>query len=152
MKKDMKKILIIACSICLICFGIYSQIIQHSDNLTLQKKKELIKKEIINQGYSYNDVIIISEKRSKFLNSLLINSAPNSTHLRGLAVDYWVMDLNQDGKWNSEDVYLLKNIILKVENNNEDVIGGLGLYFKSGMLSSRMVHTDVRGYAKEWYH
>ena len=66
--------------------------------------------------------------------------------------DYWVMDLNQDGKWSNEDVYLLKKIILKVENNNKDVTGGLGLYFKSGSLASRMVHTDVRGYATEWFH
>lgn len=148
----MKKFLIIISSICLLVLALYSQIIQKSDNLILQKKKELIKKEIISQGYSYNNVIIISEKRSKFLNRILPTAAVNSTHLRGLAVDYWVMDLNQDGKWNNEDVYLLKKIILKVENNNKDVTGGLGLYFKSGSLASRMVHTDVRGYATEWFH
>ena len=148
----MKKILLIVSAICILIITVYSQVFQKTKNTTLMQKKELIKQELIKQGYSYNSVIIISEKRSKFYNSILSNSAKHSPHLKGHAVDYWVMDLNNDGTWDNKDIYLMQKIILKVEKNNPSIVGGTGLYLNRGFLSSRMVHTDIRGYSYQYYY
>lgn len=108
----------------------------------LQKKKELIALKLTHKGYS--GYIIISEKRIKWFNDLLANSISNSFHLKGKAVDYWIMDLNNDGNWDKQDVDLMVKTIKEVEAENPEISGWTATYFNSGKLTKRMVHTGVK--------
>ncbi len=71
-----------------------------------------------------------------------IKGAKQSTHMRGLAIDINVEDINKDGKVNQDD----KAIVLELLD--EQIIksdGGLGRY--PGTMS---VHFDTRGYKARW--
>lgn len=111
-------------------------------NEKIQRKKELIALKLIENGY--DGYIRISEKRYKWFNDLLSNSISNSHHLKGMAVDFWVMDLNGDGNWDKTDVELMVKTIKEVEKENPEVAGWTATYFNSGKLARRMVHTGVQ--------
>ena len=127
-----------------------------SDPLVL-KKLELIQKELKSKGYETN-WMIISQKRSHFLNSLLPNSSKGtkpggkSYHLFGKAVDIYVFDINGDGVFNRDDIKILACANNSVEKNHPELIGGFGDYFldKHGYLTKHMIHIDIRGYKKRY--
>lgn len=144
------KVLILLCSILLLfIFTLYITHFPGSDNIN--KKKELIAAKLQEHGIK-GGFILISEKRHKWYNNILPHSIDNSCHLKGMAVDFWVMDLNKDGSWDKTDIDLMVDFIFEVEMENPGLIGGTGTYLNSGFLASRMVHTDVSGFKKVWQH
>ncbi|MFC2107819.1 hypothetical protein ACFLRY_05750 [Bacteroidota bacterium] len=140
------KRLIIATSVLLVLTTLVLYITRLPGGEKITKKKHLIATKLEEKGY-HGGYIIISEKRHKWYNSLLTNSVDRSYHMKGMAVDFWLMDLNDDGKWDKKDIELMVKIIGEVEKDNPELKGWTGTYLSKGALSSRMVHTDVSGIA-----
>lgn len=113
----------------------------------VRQKLSLLKKEIIDMGYTPN-WIIISGKRPAFYNKILPNAAKDSYHLKGQAIDIYIFDIDGDYTFTDNDIKLLERANSKVEKNNPKLMGGFGTY--SGKLSKRMVHLDTRGYPKRF--
>lgn len=116
----------------------------------VREKITLIESEVINMGYTPNWVII-SEKRSEWYNSILKNSAKNSYHLKGMAIDIFIFDVDGNNKFTYDDIRIIERANDIVERKNPNLKGGFGTYMKSGQLSKRMVHIDVRGYKKRFF-
>jgi hypothetical protein len=91
--------------------------------------------------------VIISQKRSQYLNDLLANSTKESFHLKGLAIDLFVFDINNDGLYDNEDIKLLIAAIHTVEASHPNLRGGFFDYTlpKHGIVARHMVHIDTRG-------
>ncbi|MEO0339959.1 MAG: DUF882 domain-containing protein, partial [Bacteroidota bacterium] len=84
---------------------------------------------------------IITSHRHPLQNEQL-GGARKSRHLVGEAVDLFIKDINQDGRYTDED----KNIVLLLVD--QKIIGdrgGVGRY-----PGSRVVHIDVRGHRARW--
>jgi len=64
-------------------------------NEEIKTKIQLIEAELHSQNY-HPKWVIISQKRSVFLNAKLDKSAQKSNHLIGLAIDLYVFDINGD--------------------------------------------------------
>lgn len=111
-----------------------------------KEKVKLIKKELISKGLKPKWVII-SGRRSEFINSLFINSVKNSQHLKRKAIDIYVFDINADNIFDKTDIKLLIQANQVVENKNKKLKGALGFYLKKDLLSKRMVHIDTRGHS-----
>lgn len=114
----------------------------------MQKKHQLILQALQKKGLA-DRVGILSAARSEQLNKLLPLSADKSFHLKGMAIDYWVGDLNADGKANGQDVDIFCTLIRSIERKYPKLTGGLGTY-KGKWYGRQMVHTDVRGYQAAW--
>jgi hypothetical protein len=110
----------------------------------IRLKRDLISAKFEEKGFR-GGYIIISEKRHKWYNKLLANSIDKSSHLKGMAMDFWVMDLNDDGKWDKQDIDFMVAVIGQVEDEHPELAGWIGTYPDKGLLASRMVHTDVSG-------
>jgi uncharacterized protein YcbK (DUF882 family) len=119
-------------------------------NEKVKLKLLLIESEVSRMGYKTN-WIVISEKRHKWYNSLLMNSAKNSIHLSGDAIDIYVFDVDGDNKFTYKDVKIIEKACRNVEREFPELIGGFGSYMKKGFFSKNMVHIDTRGYYKRWY-
>jgi hypothetical protein len=145
-KKELK-VLNIA-SLCLI-FSIVGYLLMmafglvHADKI-LHEKLAGIRQELINDGYRPK-WFIISQKRYSFFNNLLLNSVKNgnSKHLVGKAIDIFVLDVNNDGKFNKTDYELIKKASLKYELKNPESKGAMINYFGKGFLSQHMVHIEI---------
>jgi len=117
----------------------------------ITRKLELIKFELNSKGYKTR-WIIISQKRLSFFNDLLRNSAKNkkspSWHLKGKAIDVYVLDINGDNLFNKEDISIIEQANKVVEKEHPELIGGLGDYFldKNDYFTKHMIHFDTRGY------
>ena len=107
-------------------------------NSNVNYKLYLIKNEISKRGYT-NNWFVISSKRHSWYNKILSNSAKKSYHLKGDAIDIYVLDIDNDGTFNS-----------KVELNHPELIGALGTYTNKGYFSKHMIHIDTRGYKKRY--
>ena len=118
-------------------------------NCKINTKLNMIENEISKRGY-INNWFIISGKRSSWYNELLPNSAKQSYHLHGDAIDIYVFDINGDGIFNNEDVKIFESANQYVESNYPELVGGLGTYTNKGYLSSHMIHIDTRGYKKRY--
>ena len=112
----------------------------------IKTKVQLIEAELRAQNY-HPKWVIISQKRSPFLNDLLENSTKESFHLKGIAIDLLVFDINDDGSYNKEDINLLIAAINKVETSHPSLKGGFFDYTlpKHGNIARHMVHIDTRG-------
>jgi len=119
-------------------------------NPKIKKKVSLIKQSLVESGYNPK-WIIISEKRSKLLNSILPNSAKKSHHLHGNAIDVYVIDINDDGKFTQEDLDIVKIHTKKVERKNPKLKGAFGTY-TTKKFAKRMIHFDTRGYSTSYNH
>ncbi|MDW8295549.1 MAG: hypothetical protein RMJ97_01575 [Raineya sp.] len=64
-------------------------------------------------------------------------------------MDFWLGDINKDGKKNTQDVDDFVQVVREVEKENSTLIGGVGTY-KNKFFSRMMVHVDVRGYWASW--
>ncbi|HOX77008.1 MAG TPA: hypothetical protein PLW31_03125 [Bacteroidales bacterium] len=144
-----KVLIILSVILLLLTFMLYFTHLPGSE--PLGKKKGLVAAKLKEKGIS-GGYIVISEKRHKWYNSILPNAVDQSFHLKGMAVDFWVMDLNKDGRWDEKDIDLMLSIIFEAEKENPGLTGGTGTYLNSGFLASRMVHTDVSGVQKIWQH
>lgn len=113
----------------------------------VKRKVELIQQELRNNKQNPRWVII-SQKRNKYYNKILANSVDNSQHLRGMAMDVYVIDVNGDGSYTKEDVEIIKSANKKVESEYPALKGTLGIYLKkeNSYLTRHMVHFQV-GYA-----
>jgi hypothetical protein len=118
----------------------------------ITRKLELIKFELNSKGYKIR-WIIISQKRLSFINDLLTNSAKNSWHLKGKAIDAYVFDINGDNLFNKEDISIIEKANKVVEKEHPELTGGLGDYFldKNDYFTKHMIHFDTRGY-RHRYH
>lgn len=138
----MKKIFAIAAIVLLV-----SLVFAQMPDREIRQKLSLIKKEIIDMGYTPN-WIIISGKRPAFYNKLLPNAAKDSYHLKGQAIDIYIFDIDGDYTFTDNDIRLVELANSKVERNNPKLMGGFGTY--SGKFAKRMIHLDTRGYPKRF--
>ncbi len=109
-------------------------------------KLKLIEKDLADKNYEAN-WIIISQKRYEILNSKLSKSAKKSNHLKGIAIDIYIFDINGDGRFNDVDIAILENSNNNVEREHPELIGGFGDYFikGAGYFTKHMIHLDTRG-------
>ncbi len=70
-----------------------------------------------------------------------------SQHLKGNAIDIVVLDINNDGIYDSKDVDIATRILEKIIRNQ----GGIGTYKTERFLWNRqMIHIDCRGHKSRW--
>lgn len=119
-------------------------------NPNVRRKLSLIEKEVNDKGYSTN-WFIISDKRHKWYNSLLLNSAKDSEHLKGNAIDIYVLDVDGDAEFNENDIKIIEKACKRLEKKYPELTGGFGTYLRKGYFTRHMVHIDTRGYYKRWY-
>jgi uncharacterized protein YcbK (DUF882 family) len=112
----------------------------------VQAKRKRLNSALIEAGYQPN-YWMISGYRPPWLNRLMPLSAKKSDHQRGLAIDLWVGDVNNDWRWTDADVQIVAKAIDNLDDRDPANRGGLGLYHKS---SPRMVHFDVSGRRRHW--
>lgn len=110
----------------------------------VMQKKRLIETRLAQKGYK-GGFIIISQKRHQWYNSLLTNSIDRSNHLKGLAMDLWVMDLDGNGKWERNDIDLMVETINEIDREHPELAGWINTYTDKGFMASRMVHFDIGG-------
>jgi hypothetical protein len=119
-----------------------------SANEKIKRKVDLIEQSLTDSGYRVR-WIIISERRSKFINSLLPNSVKNSQHLIGNAIDVHVFDINGDGTFNKKDVDIVKKHNRLVEKAHPELKGAFGTYLNT-LTSYHTIHFDTRGRSVEY--
>jgi uncharacterized protein YcbK (DUF882 family) len=109
-----------------------------------------LKDTLAKRGFS-NNVIVVSTKRLKIHNDLLVkysSAAKESSHLIGNAIDFIVFDINKDGKANEVDIDIVFEILDKEIIKNK---GGIGTYKnESSFISKQMIHIDARGHKARW--
>ncbi len=119
-------------------------------NSTTKNFYTQLKDSLESRGFS-KKLLVVSTKRIKIHNDLLVkynSAAKESNHLKGNALDFIVLDVNNDGKSNSIDVDIVFEILDKeiIKNN-----GGIGTYKnESSFLNKQMIHIDARGNAARW--
>lgn len=118
-----------------------------NDDVTM--KLRMIKDEISKRGYN-NNWFIISSKRSDWYNKILANSAKDSYHLYGKAIDIYVIDINGDYKFDNEDIKIFKSANEYIEKLYPNLIGRVGTYRSKGYFTRHMIHVDVSGINKDY--
>lgn len=119
-------------------------------NPKIKLKVKLVKESLVNAGYNPR-WFTISEKRNRYFNALLPNSAKKSHHLHGNAIDVYVIDINGDGKFTQTDLDIVKVHTKRVERRNPSLKGAFGTY-TSKPISKHMIHFDTRGYSTSYNH
>jgi hypothetical protein len=136
--------LVLLVSAILIGYGLITIFGLRGSDPLLKQKLKVIKSELRQQGYQPL-WIIISQKRSQWYNDLLSNSVKDSKHLKGKAIDIFVLDINGDWRYDQTDFDLIKNTSINVEVNNPAYEGKVYNYLKNkSPLSRRMVHLELR--------
>jgi energy-coupling factor transporter transmembrane protein EcfT len=115
------------------------------DEVTL--KLSLLKSELEKEGHQPK-WFIISQRRNPVFNAMLANSVDGSEHLKGKAIDIFVLDINGDGTFDLSDIELMEKANKQVERNHPNLKGAFGDYFlsKNSALTQHMIHIDTRGY------
>lgn len=144
MKKSIKIFLALIVSILSIKFLFFA-----SANKRVNQKLYSIKEEIKKKGF-HNNWFVISTKRNSWYNKILINSAKKSVHLKGDAIDIYVIDINGDFKFDSEDIKIFEDCNSIVEKKHPELVGSLGTYRNKGYFTKHMIHIDTRGYKKRY--
>lgn len=105
---------------------------------------ENIEKELRRSGYN-PQWFIISQKRMELYNNLLPNSRKNgkSKHLKGKAIDIFVMDVDGDGKYDIKDYDLIKSASEKLAQQIPSTRGGVFNYLGKGYFTRHMVHVEL---------
>jgi hypothetical protein len=132
---------------CLLFFNVFGLT---GANQKVKTKVKLVKEALEKDGYNVK-WFTISEKRNKIFNALLPNSAKKSHHLKGNAIDVFVIDIDGDGTFTNKDLDIVKKYNRKVERRNPSLKGAFGTY-KSKPVSKHMIHFDTRGYSLEYNH
>jgi hypothetical protein len=111
------------------------------------RKLDLIDNELKSKNYK-TKWVIISQKRNVFINNLLPNSAKKSYHLKGIAIDIYVFDINGDNYFDIKDIKILEKANNNVEKKYPELKGAFGDYFinKNGYFTKHMIHIDTRGF------
>ena len=129
-------------------FGVFNNT-NLSSQVTYGYYKQL-KEVLIEKGYQPR-MLIICTYRFKWLNYLLVkfnSAAPESWHTKGSAIDFLVFDINADGKSDTKDVDIVKEILYNeiIKSN-----GGIGTYkTDKHSLNHQMIHIDNRGFKERW--
>ncbi|MEZ4685416.1 MAG: hypothetical protein R3B47_04950 [Bacteroidia bacterium] len=110
-----------------------------------------LKAELEAEGYKAR-MYVISGRRYQPDNWLLNRfggAAKGSKHLDGQAIDVVVLDVNEDGKADAEDVDIVYELLDKKIIRDK---GGIGTYYKNSkdFFSRQMVHFDCRGRRARW--
>ena len=113
----------------------------------VRAKRSHLTSALVRAGYQPN-YWMISGYRPPWLNRLMPLSAKKSDHQRGLAIDLWVGDVNNDWRWTDADVQIVAKAIDKMDDRDPANQGGLGMYHKTW--APRMVHFDVSGRRRHW--
>ena len=131
------------------CFFVLLNNLSWVDNKTVSYYKEL-KKILRDRGYNSN-LLVISTKRFALHNNIQVKysgAASKSRHLRGDAIDFLVLDINNDGKRNSKDVDIVAGIL---ENEIMKDKGGIGTYKnEKSFIDRQMIHIDCREKKARW--
>jgi hypothetical protein len=125
-------------------------------------KLELVIDELREMGVAVNKVRVMSGFRTPQYNAQGVGSggrANDSRHQYGDAADVyivnggkdWMSDLNGDGKVNTGDARVLAMAAERVEKENPDLVGGIGIY-PATSAHGPFVHIDVRGTRARWGH
>lgn len=125
----------------------------------LLNKLEYLLYEINQNGFKVDTFHIISGYRTPYYNKYLGNNRL-SRHIFGDAADiivdvyprdYYMDDLNSDGKIDYKDADILYDMVERVYERREykEFVGGLGLYRRSSK-HSPFIHIDTRGYKVRW--
>ncbi len=125
----------------------------------LLDKLELVMDELESSGVPARHMIVMSGFRTPQYNrkGLSQGRAELSRHQYGDAADVWVDndgdwyidDLNRDGRKNLRDARVLLEAVERVERAHPELIGGAGLYDDNGA-HGPFVHIDVRGRRARW--
>ncbi len=115
--------------------------------VSLYKK---LKSTLKDRGYKPN-LLVISTKRIAFHNNIQVKfsgAASHSKHLSGGAIDFLVLDVNEDGKKDSKDVDIVVTILEAIVMKNT---GGMGTYKnEKSFIDRQMVHIDCRDKKARW--
>ena len=147
-----KKILLCLLALLLLATGLFFFYFNNTDlvNPRTVTFYRHLKVALRQRGYNAQ-FVVISTRRFGFHNSLLVKfsgAAPQSQHLSGNALDFIVLDVNDDGKADSRDVDIVFEIL------DQHIIrsqGGIGTYKgETAFIDRQMVHIDCRGYRARW--
>jgi hypothetical protein len=148
MKKLSITLLKILFSVTLLGFIITFTLIKKPNQKTLQKL-DFVKQEITLQGY-HNRWVVISGHRERWYNDLLKNSAKKSYHLKGMAIDIFVFDIDGDWDFDDEDIKIFERINRKVEILHPELVGAMGTYTSKDYFTKHTIHLDTRGYKRRY--
>ena len=148
----MKKLLQLLISLFILVILVF---LFYCNNLALANKETVsyykeLKKILRDKGYKPG-LLVISTKRLGFHNKIQVNysgAASKSRHLKGDAIDFLVFDINNDGKRDSTDVHIVKEILEKEIMKGK---GGIGIYTNErSFIDRQMVHIDCRDGKARW--
>ncbi|MFM7328618.1 MAG: hypothetical protein ACKO3B_07785 [Bacteroidota bacterium] len=109
-----------------------------------------LKSELHRKGYA-DRLLVISTKRMPWHNRLLAimnGASPESLHLKGTAMDFLVLDINRDGRADTQDVDIVYDLLDKFIIGNK---GGIGTYKMDKWFFNRQsIHIDCRGFRRRW--
>ena len=110
-------------------------------NKEIHSHLDQVKCKLVSEGY-HPRWIIISQKRNNFYNELLPNSAKNgkSAHLKGNAIDIFVIDVDGDFDYDRHDFELIKNASVKLYDKHQLKKLRIKSYLDKGVLTKHMVH------------
>lgn len=146
----MKKIVIILLVLSLL-YAVKKFFIRDA-NYEVTLKLELIEKEIELMGYNPK-WFIISGKRDEILTKISYNNLKKgSPHLKGIAIDIEVIDIDGDWDFDENDIQIFEKANRLVENQNPNLRGALGTYRgpNSDWLEWHQIHIDTRGKSKRY--
>lgn len=114
------------------------------------RKHNVVKERLKAKGLE-PDYFVCSAGRPKWVNAMLPTSAKNSLHRKNAAIDIYIMDVDQDGDWDRNDIELVKRELEYVDRNYPGLRGGLGTYYTAPFFpAQRTLHFDCRGYSARW--
>jgi len=135
--------------ILILIFLLYCNNLSLANEKTIAYYKEL-KTALKDHGYEPS-LLVISTKRFTFHNNIQVKysgAASKSRHLSGDAIDFLVMDVNDDGKRNSKDVDIVTEILEKEIMKDK---GGIGTYKNErSFINRQMIHIDCRDKKGRW--
>ena len=120
-------------------------------NPTVKEYYSELQNELTNSGYKAR-MFVISGRRWGIDNWFLSqfgSASSKSRHKHGEAIDIIVLDVNDDGESNSQDVDIVYKLLNKKIIRSK---GGIGPYKnESGFFNRQMVHFDCRGKRARWH-
>jgi hypothetical protein len=109
----------------------------------LHTKLRDIRVELQRQGYRPT-WFIISQKRSTLYNAVLANSITKSKHLKGRAIDIFVVDVDGNGRYEMRDFELIQKASETCGRRNPSYKGRVYDYLdKKSRLTRHMVHVEL---------